>query len=118
MRICVRGSDGISFWARALVDTGAQVNLLGRGLRDHLMVPSKEPLQLVTADGRRVGGGDIGLSLTMFFKVQNGTGSETDGWRFQWRFHDADIEHDMILENPWLQEHKVAVLAGEDALGV
>ena len=58
MRICVRGSDGMSFRARALLDTGAQVNLLRRGLRDHLVVPSKERLQLVKADVRRLEGGD------------------------------------------------------------
>ena len=54
----------------------------------------------------------------MFFKVQNGTGSETEGWRFKGRFHDAEIEDDMIIWYPWLQKHNVAVLAGEDALGV
>ena len=70
----------------------------------------------MTADGRRLGGGDEEVKLTMFFKVKNGTGSETEGWRFQGRFHDADIEDDMILVYPWLQEHKVAVLEGEDAL--
>ena len=54
----------------------------------------------------------------MFFRVQNGTGSETEGLRFQGRFHDADIEDDMILGYSWLQEQKVVVVAGEDALGV
>ena len=54
----------------------------------------------------------------VFLKVQNGTGSETEGWLFQGRFHDADIDDDMILGYPWLQEHNVAVPAGEDALGV
>ena len=52
------------------------------------------------------------------FQSANSPGSETEGWRLQGRFHDADIDDDMIVGYPWLQNHKVAVLAGEDALGV
>ena len=33
-------------------------------------------------------------------------------------FHEAEIENDMILGYPWLQENRVAVLYGDNLLGV
>ena len=39
-------------------------------------------------------------------------------WKAKGCFHEADIDDDMILGFPWLQEKRVAVLPGDNALGV
>ena len=39
-------------------------------------------------------------------------------WKAKGCFHEADIDDDMILGYPWLQENRVAVLPGDNALGV
>ena len=39
-------------------------------------------------------------------------------WKAKGCFHEADIDDDMILGYPWLHENRVAVLPGDNALGV
>ena len=39
-------------------------------------------------------------------------------WRAKGCFHEAEIEDDMILGYPWLQENRVAVLSGDIILEV
>ena len=39
-------------------------------------------------------------------------------WKAKACFHEADIDDDMILGYPWLQKNRVAVLSGDNALGV
>ena len=39
-------------------------------------------------------------------------------WEANGCFPEADIDDDMILRYPWLQENRVAVLPGDNALGV
>ena len=38
-------------------------------------------------------------------------------WKAMGFFHEADIDDDMILGYPWMQENRVAVLPGENAFG-
>ena len=61
--------NGIRRRARALIDTGAEANLVRRGwLSDEELRPAKSPLTLITADGTQMAGGDKsfkgGLSLS------------------------------------------------------
>ena len=40
MRVKARGSDGVTVWVRALVDTGSQTNLVRGDIAGTLLVPS------------------------------------------------------------------------------
>ena len=60
------------------------------------MLPSVEPLQLITADSRRLGGGDREVKLVLSFRVQNGENGDKERRRMMGRFHDADTKDDMI----------------------
>ena len=39
-------------------------------------------------------------------------------WKAKGCFHEADIDDEMILGYPWLQENRVAILLAENTLGV
>ena len=59
--------------ARALIDTGAEANLVRRGwLSDEELRPARRPLMLITADGTQMSGGDKsfkgGLSLSAMLR--------------------------------------------------
>ena len=53
----VRGSDGVTFWVRALVDTGSTASLVRGDIRGKLMVTSRSPVRIVQANGDPVRGG-------------------------------------------------------------
>ena len=85
-----------------------------------LVKPSKRPLRLVTANGEVLGGGDKGVEL-MIHSLQRNAEAKPGFervWKAKGFFHEADIDDDMGLGYPWLQENRVAVLPGDNALGV
>ena len=63
MRVRVRGSDGVTFWVRALVDTGSTANLVRGDIGGKLMVPSRSPVRIVHANGDPVRGGPERLNF-------------------------------------------------------
>ena len=54
MRVRVRGSDGVTFWVRALIDTGSTANLVRGDIGGKLMMPSRSPVRIVQANGDSV----------------------------------------------------------------
>ena len=77
-------------------------------------------MRLVTANGEVLGGGDKEVELLIHFLQINAEvkpGFERV-WKARGCFHEADIDDDMILGVPWLQENRVAVLPADNALGV
>ena len=65
--------NGTKRRARALIDTGAEANLVRRGwLSDEELRPARHPLTLITADGTQMAGGDKsfkgGLSLSAMLR--------------------------------------------------
>ena len=88
------------------MDTGAQANLIKKGLVANLAKPCKRPLRLVTANGDMLPGGDTEVDLMVHFRergVDLGPGKERV-LGAKGCFHEAEIENDMILGYPWLQE--------------
>ena len=80
--IQAKGKDDKIFWAKALVDTGAQANLIKKGLVANLAKPCKRPLRLVTANGDVLPGGDTEVDLMVHFTeggVDVGPGKERCG---------------------------------------
>ena len=103
-------SDGTSLPIKALIDTGAEVNLVSRSLIDpHLFQPSEKPVRLGAANATRVSGG--GHEVDMILGMQ---GVEQDTkrcfeLRVPMRAYDAMIGHDIIISYGWLAQHNVVV---------
>ena len=105
--ICVPGGENRRI--RVLIDTGASVNLIRRGLfREDDFRPAKNPVQLSTANGQHLGGGQSTIKLRMTFGQDNGRCVQP--WRVWGEFYEADTKADMIISYPWLGEHRLAVI--------
>ena len=68
----VRTYCGVEKTVTALVDTGAQVNLIRRQIfDDDKFSPAKNAVDLRTIAGEKMGGGDKTLSLKVAFEVED-----------------------------------------------
>ncbi len=95
---------------QALVDTGAETNLIRTGLLPQgSFLPARDPLCLVTADGKRMPGGTQEVTLRLEFGAEplNREGEAT--WSTTATFHDAGIHVDAILSYPWLNRARLGV---------
>ena len=90
-----QGRNGQSAFLSAIVDTGACVNLVKQGFFDALMTPNEKTLTLVTANGKKLKGGDREVELDLDFKMKiRGQAKRTSSEVFilKGKFHEADIE--------------------------
>ena len=56
---------------KILIDTGAEANLIRKGLLpSHLFAVAKEPLIFVAANGQRLGGGSRVIPLNLYFQQE------------------------------------------------
>ena len=84
--------DGTCFRLKALVDTGAETNLLRSDLLPPgVMKPSPHPLALVTANGTRMGGGSKGDHFGLCFATNTPNAQGVYTWCTTGSFHDAYI---------------------------
>ena len=118
MTLRVRGPNGKDTHLTALVDTGACVNLIKKGCLSDQMTTSADPLKMVTANGETLQGGDQEIDLELDFRLKNEEELpfDSDTFHLRGKFHDADIENELILGYPWLQENNLAILPAEEAL--
>ena len=65
-----QGLNGQIAFLKAIINTGACVNLLKQGYFESLMNPNKIPLTLVTANGEKLNGGDREVELELSFKMK------------------------------------------------
>ena len=75
---------------------------------------------MANANGEKLKGGDREVELDLDFKMKiRGQAKETNSevLTLKGKFNEADIEDELILEFPWLQENNLAVLTTEEALG-
>lgn len=91
-----------------LIDTGAEANLIRRGLvPDHLTFPAKKVLNLFAANGQSIRGG------TRTAKLSFGLTQFVDGIKLDEKlplsaeFWEADIETDAMLSYPWMVENQI-----------
>ena len=84
------------------------------------MTQNADPFTMVTANGETLQGGDqeINLELELRSKYENAFGANPGANTscLHGKLHDADIENELILGYPWLQENNLAVLPAEEAL--
>ena len=119
MPLQVELHNGTKMLLNALVDTGAQVNLIRSGLvAPHLLSHAESPIRLLAANGQTIQGGDKLLTLRMdFLQVRNGVCS-SEMLIVGGTFFQAAIEVDMILSYPWLRENKIGVFAHHNSLAL
>jgi len=116
LEILVCPINGENKVVKALIDTGAQINVVKRGLfPENVMKPAKKPLMLTLADGQAFWGGDREVTARLTFgKIVN---HAVRPWRARANFYEGEIKADMILSLPWLAENGLDVLTKEGCLG-
>ena len=93
--------NGESQILRVLIDTGAQANLIRRGVvDDHLMYPARNPLFLRTANGQVLEGGRRVTKMALKFRQVVDGYTLPNSLVLNAEFHEADIRVDAILSYP------------------
>ena len=114
----VKANDGMgsTHLLDALVDTGAEANLLSKNLfPDGSWKVARRPLNLLTVAGERLEGGDKEINLDLTFGIE---GDSEGTWVSHGLFHSADIHVDAILSFPWLRERGLTVCAQSGCLAL
>lgn len=109
LRVCSPG--GRQKFIRALVDTGAQVNLIKKGLfPGGDFVEAESPLRLIAANGQVLEGGRRTISLRMKWYQSSDEEEVTPEIEMPGEFFEAEIGIDAILSYPWCRKNKLAVV--------
>ena len=103
-----------------LIDTGAQANLVRRGLFSNLeFCHSTNPISMITAGGVPLEGGREEVKVIMIFTASTPGGSgRTRTWKESAQFFDAAIAVEMIVGYPWLRSRHIGILPHLDALAM
>jgi len=110
VQVVLRLGDGLQIPIMALVDTGAEVNLLRKGLVDERdFVESDRPRRFVTANQELMDGGLVEVPCTLFME-----GVDMDTGRQVWAecpitFYDANVGVDALLSYEWLRKEDIDV---------
>ena len=106
---------------QALIDTGAQANLIrGNIFPDAVWKRARNPLALMAANGDVLSGGQREIEASITFHVEPeseiGRRDSTPTWSTMARFYDGEISCDAILGYGWLAQQKLDVLPWRNAL--
>ena len=111
--------DGERRVIKALVDTGAEENLIRMGI-----IPSKyfqragKLLKFVAANGTVMSGGDRTTKLKLEFRRQDEGGQISCSDFREGEFYESEIRVDMILSYPWMVKNKIGIFPHHKALVV
>ena len=105
------------FVLNALVDTGAEINVIKKGLiPSELTHPNHRPITMTAADAAPLSGGKMGVSGTA---VLGGTEEDTQTWieiHCPIHFYEAQITAEAILSYSWLANQNLLVNPRRHAL--
>ena len=102
---------------RALIDTGAQVNLVRKGVFDkNEFSRATEWLFLVTANGQPMEGGESMVDLDVVLNWEKEFW--VDGVLVSAEVFEADIRDEAILGCPWLMEKGIGIYPADECLFV
>ena len=111
----VSSRRGYDCFPKILVDTGAQPNLVKRGLFPRFLFrQASRQLNLSAANQTRIEGGTHTILLTLTF-LNSFTGKIH---RLHGSFYEADISVDLILSNSWLAQNDIVLLPSENRLAI
>ena len=113
----VKLPNGSRQMAKFLVDTGAQVNLIRKGLiPEEFLEVAERPLRLRTVSGQQFEGGERQVLLDLGFQTTiEAEYTRQEDW-FDANFFEADIKIDGILSFPWLVNKWLGVIPHLKAL--
>ena len=98
--------DGTSQNVKALIDTGAEVNLVNRNLiAPHLFQPSPRPVRLGAANSTRLCGGSQEVATILSMPALDVESKRKLDFRLPFVAYDADIKHDVIISFSWLVDN-------------
>ena len=119
LKVEVQLENGTTKFLNALVDTGAQTNLLKSGVASFRCThKGKEPLEVIAANGEIIRGGDRETSVKLRFEKVAHDGKVEKQKPLRANFHLADTGVDAILSYPWLKETKVGIFPHLKSLAI
>ena len=111
VKVVITTPDNTQFQALALVDTGAEVNLIRKGLLpEHCFKEAKVRLRLVAANNQQIPGGAMEVTVQMVLPARDFETRE----RFSVTtpttlYQSSGIGEDIILAYRWMAERSVVV---------
>ena len=103
--------------ADALVDTGAEVSIIKKGLvPDSLLMEAKQPLRLVAANSQTMQGGTMEVQVELRLQARNFDTREHLTVATPCVFYVAEMEEDLILANIWLGMRDMVVNPRQNGL--
>ena len=119
MDISMKLPSGEKVILHTLADTGAQTNLIKKGLIENWEFErAQEPLRLTMANGGILQGGDRTLGVEMIFQKETDSKNIHQKHWVNAEFYEADITVDAILGFPWMDQKKIGVFPHLDALAM
>ena len=110
-------TNGEHYPLNVLVDTGAEVCLVKKGLfPSHLSHPAPKPLKFQTANGQPLEGGDRIISVKLQFLCDSNDLAEPETLEFNVDFFEANIQVDAILSFPWMSKARLGIFPHHKAL--
>ena len=117
MRVQCHMPDGKRRTLVALVDSGAEINIIRSDLvGEEFFRQSPEPLNLVSADGRLIPGGKKLVHLGLQFNAVDASGRRHSPITVPTKLYEADIREDLLLGFDWLEKHFMMISAPERCL--
>ena len=111
--------DGTLKEIQVLVDTGAQANLVRTSLiPTKFLRRARDPLQLLSANGEVIPGGDRETTLRIYFEKVPKEIQDQKPRHVTGVFHVANIAVDAILSYPWLRDAKIGIFPHLDSLAI
>ena len=105
LRATLRGPAGFEQDLTVLIDTGAEVNLVRKGLLpDWVMQPVEKPMKFTTASSERLEGGKRQVVGTLHFQGVDPDTKSPQGLNCPITFYEAATTVDAILSYGWLAE--------------
>ena len=109
---------GEKYSLKVLIDTGAEVNLVRKGLisAPHLK-PAPKLVRFITANGGTLAGGREVVDINLVFKVESPVDEgQAEELVIPTCFYEAEISGDAILSYKWLADNDLQVYPREDCL--
>ena len=117
IRVTLVTSDGETTQAVALVDTGAEVSLIKKGLIAHTYeAPARRRLKLIAANNEVVEGGSMELNLDVQLDANNIQTKEKIVVNTPTSLYVANIAEEMILSHKWFAHRDIQVHSRQNGL--